>query len=60
MLRDSYHPVLAFFQWVDSGLNMKQGRPISIIAHWATYTGAFFPATVRLVAQDIKKGWNYL
>ncbi len=54
ILRDKHHPAHALFQWVDSGYNLRHRRPVSIRTHRARFHNSFFPATVRLVAQNIK------
>ena len=59
ILRDKHHPGHALFKWVDSGYNLRHRRPASINTHKARFYNSFFPATVRLVAQDIKDGKEY-
>lgn len=59
ILKDKHHPAYALFKWVDTGYNLRHRRPVSISTHKARLFNSFFPATVRLVAQDIKEGKEY-
>ncbi|KAJ8283676.1 hypothetical protein COCON_G00025260 [Conger conger] len=55
ILKDK-HPAHTLFKWVD----LRHRRPVSIKTHRARFHNSFFPATVRLVAQDIKEGRKHL
>ncbi len=59
IIKDKHHPAHDLFKWVDTGYNLRHHRPVSISTHRARLHKSFFPATVRLVAQDIREGKKY-
>ena len=59
ILKDPHHPAHSLFVWRESGHNLRHQRPESISAHTTRFSQSFFPATVRLVAKDIRDGNPY-
>ena len=59
ILKDGHHPAHPLFVWRDSGHNLRHHRPESLSTHTTRFFNRFFPATVRLVAEDIKDGSQY-
>ncbi|KAK0145612.1 hypothetical protein N1851_015469 [Merluccius polli] len=56
ILQDPHHPSHTLFRWRSSGRVLRHHRPESIRAKRKQFHNSFYPAAIRLLAEDIQAG----